>query len=421
MSSKEDELYSFKYLLGRLMTEDESSKYHKVDNDKYYVFLKFSFLLKIFKPFVPDFQRDQVDERVEKFIKILENDFKENNIVHDFNLIHLGLLNNIFNILDGQHRFLALEAFYLKHKKDFSIMITVYIASSSTELKNIKKNINDSLITEDDCFDNGTDAGETKENIKNYLKNHYVLFASDKFNPRLPSFGAGTAAEYYIHIYPRKPSAFIINEIEKDNKRLENEYKKNDKEFYESVVDKIKDSKQKKLFIGKIINDYKKEKAFEEKKGRHKIPDIIKNKMWVRDFLDDNNIGQCFTCKKKLAYHKAHCGHIISIKNNGSNEINNLVPTCQKCNSSIGENNMDEYCKNNFPNEIFKFPNGTIIKPDLFLNNNSDLENNIDIEKNDFEKKLVKKPNPKKSSKPLFTKNEYEELKNNNQDEYLIN
>ena len=33
----------------------------------------------------------------------------------------------------------------------------------------------------------------------------------------------------------------------------------------------------------------------------------------------------------------------------------------------------------------------------------------------------MSKINSKKSSKPLLTKNEYEELKNNNQDEYLIN
>ncbi len=411
MSSKEDVLCSFKYLLGRLMTEDESSKYHKVDNDKYYIFLKFSFLLKIFKPFVPTFQRDRVDERVEKFFKILENGLKENNTIHDFNLIHLGLFNNIFNILDGQHRFVALETFYQKYKKDFSVMVTVYLASNSKELKIIKKNINDNFLTEDDCFDDGTDEGETKENIKNYLLNHYALFASDKFNPRLPSFSSGIATEYYTHIYPKKPSAFIINEIEKDNKRLENEYKKNDKEFYDLVNQKIKDSKNKKIFIAKIINEYKIEKAFEEKKGRQKIPAVVKNKMWVRDYVSTNKIGYCFTCKEELSYHNAKCGHIISLKNEGSNEINNLVPICHSCNSSICEENIDEYCKIHFPNDTFIFPNGIIIKPDIIEINNN---NKNKTENNNSEKKIFKKIISKKSSKPLLTKNQYEELNNNN-------
>ncbi|MDE2095886.1 MAG: HNH endonuclease [Patescibacteria group bacterium] len=41
------------------------------------------------------------------------------------------------------------------------------------------------------------------------------------------------------------------------------------------------------------------------------------------------------------------CGHIVSVKNGGSDAVDNLRPVCKKCNGSMGEENMFEFAYRN--------------------------------------------------------------------------
>lgn len=40
-----------------------------------------------------------------------------------------------------------------------------------------------------------------------------------------------------------------------------------------------------------------------------------------------------------------HCGHIIPECKGGETILSNLKPICQKCNLSMGTNNMEEFMK----------------------------------------------------------------------------
>ena len=58
------------------------------------------------------------------------------------------------------------------------------------------------------------------------------------------------------------------------------------------------------------------------------------------------NIGKskCYCCKlTDITQLSFHCGHIISEKNGGKVDINNLRPICQNCNSSMGTTNMNDF------------------------------------------------------------------------------
>jgi 5-methylcytosine-specific restriction endonuclease McrA len=48
------------------------------------------------------------------------------------------------------------------------------------------------------------------------------------------------------------------------------------------------------------------------------------------------------------------CGHIISEFNGGLNKIENLMPICNSCNSSMGIKDMNEYKKEFFDNNFEK-------------------------------------------------------------------
>ena len=84
------------------------------------------------------------------------------------------------------------------------------------------------------------------------------------------------------------------------------------------------------------------------------IPLPVKSLVWNKIIGEEKGIGNCFCCKNKIRQISFHCGHIISEKNGGSVTIDNLVPLCQMCNSSIGSQNLNDFMeKYNFCNKLF--------------------------------------------------------------------
>jgi len=55
-------------------------------------------------------------------------------------------------------------------------------------------------------------------------------------------------------------------------------------------------------------------------------------------------------CNSKITIKDFHAGHIQSVKDGGSNNINNLAPVCSGCNLSMGAQNLylfrDKYFSN---------------------------------------------------------------------------
>lgn len=83
----------------------------------------------------------------------------------------------------------------------------------------------------------------------------------------------------------------------------------------------------------------------QEKIARKSIPKRVRDLLWEK-------YGQplCPICEhKKMSFSDFHCGHIISVYNSGGDDINNLRPICDKCNLSMGTDNMFEWCKSYFP------------------------------------------------------------------------
>jgi 5-methylcytosine-specific restriction endonuclease McrA len=92
-----------------------------------------------------------------------------------------------------------------------------------------------------------------------------------------------------------------------------------------------------------LIEDAKKR----EKEPKRKKQNIPKN---VRIIVWNHYIGQyiiqhrCLCCKKVLITNtNFEVGHVISEKNGGTHEINNLRPICFSCNHSMGSGNMIDF------------------------------------------------------------------------------
>jgi 5-methylcytosine-specific restriction endonuclease McrA len=83
---------------------------------------------------------------------------------------------------------------------------------------------------------------------------------------------------------------------------------------------------------------------FNQESKRKSIPAPIKKMMWEKYVSKELRMGKCFCCQDKdILETDCHAGHVISDKDGGRVELDNLRPICAKCNLSMGSENMYQF------------------------------------------------------------------------------
>ena len=68
------------------------------------------------------------------------------------------------------------------------------------------------------------------------------------------------------------------------------------------------------------------------------IPKKIKQIVWNKHIGEEQGISKCLCCECKTIFQMdSCCGHIISEYNGCEITIDNLIPICNLCNSSMGQ------------------------------------------------------------------------------------
>ena len=82
----------------------------------------------------------------------------------------------------------------------------------------------------------------------------------------------------------------------------------------------------------------------EAKKKKQSIPKNVRMIVWSHYIGEDIIRHRCLCCKKVLISNtNFEVGHVLSEKNGGTHEINNLRPICFACNHSMGTENMIDF------------------------------------------------------------------------------
>ena len=79
-----------------------------------------------------------------------------------------------------------------------------------------------------------------------------------------------------------------------------------------------------------------------QKDKEDSIPSATRKTVWALEFKNSKK-PHCYCCHCPLVYEKWHCGHILSRKEGGRIEKENLHPVCVGCNLGMGVNHMYEY------------------------------------------------------------------------------
>jgi 5-methylcytosine-specific restriction endonuclease McrA len=84
-----------------------------------------------------------------------------------------------------------------------------------------------------------------------------------------------------------------------------------------------------------------------EKRKKKIIPVALKRNVWNKHIGESIGKTLCLCCKlTDISQLNFSCGHITSEFNGGDINLDNLIPICVSCNSSMGKQNMNEFVKN---------------------------------------------------------------------------
>lgn len=320
---------------------------------------------------IPDIQRIVDDDNVDDIVNYQINYYKKYNKFNFIGLINIHCLNNKYYLIDGQHRFRS-----IKHLSDighkFDVIIEIINIHSIDELKENYKIINKNTQLPD--FSDEIDKS-IPETVALYFKNKYPKMWSKTSRSRKP------------HIYFQffQESLGFLTEKLKINcidhlRKLVEDY---NNILSEWDVDKFPDNtklnpkiinkcKESGLFLGlfKFSNDdigYKWVKNIiqhhtgeiiknETNQSKKKIPKKIKDDSWDRYIGKEYGIAFCICCNKTEIEQKNFIGgHIISEQNEGSINVDNIIPICNQCNLSMSTKNMDAFINEYYPENINNF------------------------------------------------------------------
>jgi hypothetical protein len=285
------------------------------------------------KPIIPIYQREFIEERINYFYNIIikyviknkEEELKDYPVPF-LNMIYCSKYENKVYILDGQHRYKAYLQYYNETQKDFNIIINVKECYSIDEIKEYFKELNNNFISENLVLEDNKI--EKAKEIKLYMKLKYNKHLSNSEVPRYPNINLDSFCNYLINTFSDLTTNIIFEKMEMLNEEVKNYLREENNELYEQA------RRKQGFYLSYLFIKN------ENEQKRKKIPTSARHKLWRKYFNDKIN-GSCYVCNVDITIDNFHAGHIISVRNGGSNNINNLKVICSLCNLSMGFLNLE--------------------------------------------------------------------------------
>lgn len=187
------------------------------------------------------------------------------------------------------------------------------------------------------------------EVIKLYLKNNSnncnfitIKYLLEHFNVEI--------INKILNIYSKKNSKCIMNleTIEHMNEKFRNNFINNVSIMNNDELNLL----LKESFLGNNDNVIENKSneipniVVKKKYKKKSIPLALKKLVWNKYIGEEIGKAKCLCCGlTDISQISFNCGHIIAEVNGGNMCIDNLMPICQNCNSSMGSMNLLEFKK----------------------------------------------------------------------------
>ena len=317
---------------------------------------------------LPNFQRIKDNDKINDIINYQIDYFKKNKIFNFLGLLSIHYCNTtkLYYLIDGQHRYNSIKELFNNYGHIIDIFIELIIVDNYNELKHNYDLINTNTPLPE--FPESIDKN-IPETVALYFKEKYPSIWSKNSRARRPHIyfnffqeALGVLTEKLniknyeqlktiIEDYNTKLSKLDIKQFPDSNNLNDTMIEKcNTNKLYLGLYKHVDDDYRYK-WVSKIIENESGEKPIKKKtlRTKKKIPQKIKNDSW--DKYIGKHIGEspCLCCKTTTIDSKNFiAGHVISEKNGGQINIDNIRPICNGCNSSMGTENMDIFIEKYF-------------------------------------------------------------------------
>jgi 5-methylcytosine-specific restriction endonuclease McrA len=185
-------------------------------------------------------------------------------------------------------------------------------------------------------------AGSKKDELYWLVLNHCsdnLIFKLDETVMEEPSKVVETKVE--VPKVVEEPKLSLLEQLAKQREEIEakmqDEVRKQEEEARRKQEEEEKQRQEEE-------EEKKKREKEEAKKKKQSIPKNVRVIVWNHYIGEDIIRHRCLCCKKVLISNtNFEVGHVLSEKNGGTHEINNLRPICFACNHSMGAENMIEF------------------------------------------------------------------------------
>lgn len=308
---------------------------------------------------LPEYQRildNDSKQRIEEMVTDQCEYYSKNKMVCFPGVIHIARVpKNKYELIDGQHRFFAMKELYQKIKVDFKVGIHKWTLGTKNDIRQLMQVVNNqkSLM----CYELMCDADDKKkiDALRKYIEEHYSLFMSKSKLPQRPNINYDAMIERLLNEdtltrFNLLTNNQLIGFFETHNKLLKEKWKHSKDKRYSAPLMKCTEHD---FFIGmdreyaflhddvQINITLVKTNIYVH--GRKNIPSSVRMSVWDNNIPGNVRVGNCYVCSSEIKFENFHCGHIVSVKDNGTNNITNMKPICVPCNTSMGAKNMDEF------------------------------------------------------------------------------
>jgi len=335
---------------------------------------------------IPNEQRIRDDDKVNDIILYQQNELRDKghcNFIGTIN-IHFCDETQRFYLVDGQHRYEAIK--YINRTNNINCIIELVIVPTLDELKRNYQiiNMNTPLPEFAETIDKNI-----PETVAQFFKREYPDMWAKSSRARRPNIyfnyfqeALGVITDKLYLKTPKDLQDIVIDYNNRLSKWNHSQFP-DSKNLNEGMIDKCVDNG---LFLGLFrhvsddfcyewVREVVKQYTGEDMKrtqgknlsGKMCISKSLKTCIWNDHIGDNIRSAKCICCvDSTIKVENFHAGHIVAESMGGETNQNNLLPICATCNTSMGSMHMNDFVKNNFPNNYAKFEKRDytmIIKP----------------------------------------------------------
>ena len=325
---------------------------------------------------IPNEQRIKDQQKIDEIVEYQESYFRKNN---KFNFlgainIHYNIQNKKYYLVDGQHRFNAIKKLTNKGYEKIDVLIELIMVETLEELKEnyslinkntelpdfpdtIDKNIPESVAQ--DFFDKYQNIWSTTRKVRrphinknNFQESLGVL--TEKLGIETPQKLIKILEDFNERLKQWPFANFPSYKTFKDPSKIETKCRETG--LYLGMF-MFKDDAFGYGWVKTIIHEYTgKEAKNKKQKFNITIPKKIKADSWNRYIGKEIGAIKCICCRNaEITQLNFHGGHILAKSNGGKNTVDNIIPICSMCNTSMSDMEMGKFIKEYYPKNYENF------------------------------------------------------------------